>query len=130
MDKQKDIDHKRLAVEDKLWILGELEHQRRHCLRSARVTTEKEVKLHYYVKAEQAQRLRRKVQATLGDIDELDWCVVKSAMALKQLNYETFGGDMELFEELEEYCDSQTSHAFGLDLTGCSACVADQDSVK
>lgn len=128
MDKPNKIDHKLLAVEDKLWLVGEFEHQRRHNLRSARVATDKTAKLYYYVKAEQALRIRRKIQAKLGEINELDWCLLKSATAIKQLNYETFDGDMELFEEIEEFCDSQSSHALGLDLTGCAACAADMES--
>lgn len=119
------MNHKLLAIEDRLWLVAELEHQRRHCLRSAKVAEEKEQQFFYLVKAAEAQDLRRRVMASLGDISELDWCIVKSAMAIKQLNYETMVGDEELFRDVEDFADSLTGHAFGMDMSGCKACVDD-----
>lgn len=119
------MNHKLLAIEDRLWLVAELEHQRRHCLRSARVAEDKEQQFFYLVKAGEAQDLRRRVMAEMGHISELDWCVVKSAMAIKQLNYETMVGEEDLFRDIESFADSLTGHAFNMDMSGCKACADD-----
>lgn len=120
------MNHELLHTEDLLAELGELEHIRYHSLRSAHVTAVKEDKFFYLVMAAQAQRIRRKVQAQLGDINETDWCLVKSAQRLRQLSYETMVGDQELFDELEELVDSINTHALGQDMSGCKSCEADK----
>lgn len=122
--------HKHLALEDTLNLVGELEHIRYHACRSARVAQEQEDKIHYLVTATRAQRWRREVEAKLGDISELDWCLVKGAQRVRQLNYETMDGDMVVFDGLEELVDSINSHALKQDMTGCKSCSADRDMVE
>lgn len=119
------MNHDHLALEDTLNLLGELQHARRHCLRSAQVATDAEDKFFYLVKASQAQRIRRALQAKLGDIDKTDWCLLKCSAAIKQLNYETMSGDTELFKELEDLADGLSSHALKRDMTDCEACAVD-----
>lgn len=120
-----DDQHNHLVLEDTLALLGELEHARRHCLRSAKVATSEEDKFFYLVKASQAQRLRRMLQTTLGDIDKTDWCLLKCSASIKQLSYETMNGDMELFSELEDLTDGLSGHALKRDMTDCEACIQD-----
>lgn len=124
-----DDKHSHLALEDALSLIGELEHQRRHNLRSYYSATEQEDKFFHLVSAAQAQRLRRRVQANVGQIDTEDWCILKSAQAIRQLNYEIMEGDEELFNELESFVDSINSHALKQDMSGCKACSADATSV-
>lgn len=116
------MNHEHLALEDTLNLVGELEHSRRHNLRSYYAVKDTEHKFHHLVSAAQAQTLRRKVQTKLPDITEDDWCTVKSASAIRQLNYELMSGDEELFKELEAFVDSQYTHALKQDMSGCQAC--------
>lgn len=120
--------HKKLGVEDKLYLIGEIEHARRHALKSAAVAEEKEDKIFYYVKANQALELRRKHQEKLGPIKITDWCLTKVATEIKQLNQETFDGDMELFEETQKFADGLASHALETDLSGCQSCESDANA--
>lgn len=124
------INHSHLALEDTLSLISELEHIRRHNLRSYYSAQGQEDKFFHLVSAAQAQRLRRKVQTKLGKIDVEDWCVLKSAQIIRQLNYELMEGDEELFNELEGLVDSINSHALKQDMSGCRACQADQDALK
>lgn len=121
--------HEYFATEDKLHLVEELEHQRRHALRAARIAhskQDKEKEMFWLVTAARCKHARRKVQATLGEITDEEWCPLKSAQAIRQLNYETMDGDIELFNELEELVDSINSHVLKQDMTGCDACKADK----
>lgn len=129
MDDQKKIDHSKLNLEDRLALLSELEHLRRHALRSAHATKDTEDEFFHLVTAASAQRLRREVEAKLGDISDPDWCELKSAQAIRQLNYETMEGDQQLFTALEELVDSVNSHALKQDMSGCQACKSDKGMI-
>lgn len=129
MDDQKKIDHSKLNLEDRLALLSELEHLRRHALRSAQATKDTEDEFFHLVTAASAQRLRREVEAKLGDISDPDWCELKSAQAIRQLNYETMEGDQQLFTALEELVDSVNSHALKQDMSGCKACKSDKGMI-
>lgn len=122
--------HTHLALEDTLSLIGELQHLRRHALRSAHASKEQEDKFFHLVTAARAQRLRRQVQSKLGEIATEDWCGLKSAQAIRQLNYELMSGDEELFNELESLVDSVNSHALKQDMTGCKACSSDKGMVE
>lgn len=122
------MNHELLHTEDLLAQVGELEHIRYHACRSARVTTEREDKIHYLVVAAKAQRARREIEAKIGDISETDWCLVKSGQRVRQLNYETMEGDLGVFEEIEDLVDLINSHALGRDMSGCKACGADKEA--
>lgn len=120
------MNHEHLALEDSLNLLGELEHARRHSLRSAHATDKKDDKFFYLVTASRAKQARRALQSKLGEIGDTDWCLLKSAQAIRQLNYETMEGDEAFFNELEGLVDSINSHALKQDMTGCKACTADK----
>lgn len=120
------MNHNLLNLTDKLSLIGELEHIRRHAKRSAKVAEESEDKLFYQVIAANAQSLRRDYQAKYLDTPELDWCLVKSAATLKQLAYES-EDDEEFFERLETLTDQIYTHAFKQDMSGCKACAEDKE---
>lgn len=126
MENQKETDHQRLHLEDRIALVSELEHLRRHALRSAYATKDTEDEFFHLVTASTAQRLRREVESKLGEIKTPDWCQLKSAAAIRQLNYETMQGDTPLFRALEELVDSVASHALGQDMSGCAACREDK----
>lgn len=121
------MNHKNLALADKINLLGELEHLRRHCLRSAHTIGDKEKKFYYQVKAKQLKDLRRNTQKKWLGTDEIDWCIVKSSACLKQLNNELAAEDLELYSNIESIADELLGHALGEDLRGCSSC---RDDVK
>lgn len=123
------MDHKNLALSDKITLLGECEHLRRHCIRSAHVTEDDEKKFYYQVKAKQLQDVRRKLQDKWLRTDELDWCIVKSSATLKQLNSELIKDDLELFSDIERIADDLLGNALGEDLSGCKSCAADKEDV-
>lgn len=113
---------------DKLAVVGEMEHLRRHAIRSAMVATEDEDIIYYYVLATQIKRTRRKFMANhFKNLDEKDWCLVKSASSLRQLAYEVSLPEGES-KEMETLVDSVFSHAFKKDMTGCKACADDKEA--
>lgn len=125
--------HELFEAEDNLHLIEELEHLRRHSLRAARVAhleEDKERELFWLVTAERCKTQRRIVQAKYGDLIESEWCPLKSAQAIRQLNYETMSGDIELFNSLEELVDSVNSHILKQDMTGCHACETDMLAPK
>lgn len=124
------MDHQKLSTLDKITLIGELQHIRAHALRSSKVAEKDEDKFFYQVIASQAQEARRAYMAKHFQLDEKDWCLVKAAATLKQLNYELAHGDETEFAELENLADSILSHATGEDLTGCESCAKDATVVK
>lgn len=122
--------HHILSLSDKIALLGEIEHNRHHLVRSAHVAEDEEQKFWYQVKAEQAKQLRRKVQAKWLKTGELDWCLVKSSSRIKWLNEEVLSSDLELFSEIEHFADDVLSHALGEDLSGCESCKSEIDSIE
>lgn len=123
------MDHDRLGLTDKIALLGELEHIRRHALRSAKVAADPEEKYHYEIVAFQARDLRRRYQEKNLETDEKEWCLVKAAASLKQLTNELTTQVADA-SELENFTDTILSHAFGKDLSGCEACHDDEPGVK
>lgn len=111
-------------------MLGELEHTRFHCARSAHVAKDPDKKFYYQVKAKQLQDLRRKVQDKWLKTGELDWCIVKSSATLKQLNNEILMEDLEMFSEIERVADDLLGNALGEDLSGCASCKADHNELQ
>ena len=124
--------HEQFDLEDTLHLIEELEHEKRHSLRAARIAhvkEDKEQEMFWLVTAARCKRARRQVQAKVGDVVDEEWCPLKSAQSIRQLNYETMEGDIELFNELEELVDSINSHVLKQDMTGCSACANDKADI-
>lgn len=130
MDNQKEIDHRHLHLEDTLALLGELEHERYHNLRSAHATKGQDKEFAHLVSGATCQRLRRKIQAQIGEISDEDWCELKSAQRIRQLNYETMEGDTEIFHELEDLVDSINSRILGQNMSNCYSCHEDRETTQ
>lgn len=122
------MNHNLLSLTDRISLVGELEHIRRHALRSAKVA-KAEDKIFYEVTALQAQRLRREYQDKFLKCDDKDWCLTKSAATLKQLAYE-LALDANDLEDMENLTDNILSHAYNVDLTGCESCSNDQEQAS
>ena len=133
MDAQeKTFDHAKASIGDKILIIGELEHGRRHCLRSAIAAWKEEddsESMQYLIWAKRFQEIRREyMRKHFGDLREEDWCLFKVCASLRQLVYEVCAGDIEEFKEIEDLIDEITSKATGQDLSGCQACRGDKAS--
>lgn len=122
------MQHDKLMVSDLLSLVGELEHQRRHVTRAAKVVADEDLKFFYLVKAEQLKRVRRKVQEKLP-METRDWCIVKSGSAIKQLNNELLTEDLDLFSEIESIEDDLLGKVLGIDLSECESCATDRKVV-
>lgn len=121
--------HKTLALSDKVALLGEMEHARHHLVRSMHVTEDEAQKFWYQVKAEQAKKLRRKIQRKWLETGELDWCLIKSSSRIKWLNEEILDSDLDLFSEIESFADDILGHGLKENLSGCESCREEIDNV-
>lgn len=125
--------HEYFDLEDTLHLIEELEHEKRHSLRAARIAhvkEDKENEMFWLVTAARCKRIRRTLQGKVGEIVDEEWCPLKSAQAIRQLNYETMDGDIEVFNDLEELVDSINSHVLQQDMTGCMACKNDKTQLE
>lgn len=124
------MNHDLLNLTDKIWMLSELEHLRRHARRSSKVAEDEEEKLFWNVVAKQSKELRRDYQKKYLDVDELGWCAEKVSASLKQLNYECEEEGSEFFERIESLTDMVLSHVLKEDLTQCEGCAKDRAGVE
>lgn len=126
------IDSDKANLADKLLAVGEMEHMRRHALRSMASPNIKEnERIKYAIIAERAKETRRAfMRKHFSDLADEDWCLVKLCCSLRQLMYETFDGEIEEFTDIEDLIDSVLSKAFKQDMTGCIACGADREEDK
>ena len=119
---------------DVVALIGELEHTRRHALRAfvaASNEEDKERALTYQMFVDKAQRLRRELtEKNFPDLTEKDWCLVKVAACLRQLNYETFTGNTEALTEIDGLVDEILELATGEDLSGCATCRDDRSTLQ
>ena len=126
----KGFNHEKGGVADRISMVGELEHARRHALRSAAVLAieEKPVEsFKFLVWAKQLQDLRRKYMGKyFSDIDTKHWCLCKSTACLRQLAYEIEGADSEFLVPIENLVDEVWGDAIGKDLSDCESCVDDK----
>ena len=126
------FDSEKANVSDQILVVGELEHIQRHALRSmVSPNIDDDERTWYAVIAQQAKEARRSFMRKHFDKcpDEL-WCLGKASASLRQLAYETFTGDIEEVQELEELCDTVWSKITGQDMTGCRACAEDHGDKK
>lgn len=127
----KTFNHNRAGISDKIALIAELEHARRHALRSATVALSEEKgdsAFHYQVIAAQAKVLRRRImQKEFGDIDTKDWCLCKVASIIRQIAYE-LDMDIEDLQELDAFIDDIWGTALNEDLSDCEACRDDKNS--
>lgn len=116
-------------VGDKIAVLGELEHIRRHACRSAVVaSTNGKDYIKYQITAKHAEKLRRELMRRWFGLDDLDHCLCKSGATLRQLMYEVNEGDTEMLSEADALVDKIWSEATGIDMTGCKICAEDKEA--
>lgn len=123
------FDSEKANISDQILLVGELEHIQRHALRSmVSPNIEEDERTWYAVVAKQAKDLRRKYMRNhLTDCPDELWCLGKASASLRQLNYETFTGDIEECDEIDALVDSIWSKITGQDMTGCVACRSDAE---
>lgn len=121
------FDYETANVSDGIALVGELEHIRRHALRSAQLSAGTDDEIFYMVTAKRAQDLRRKYMAKHFEAPEKLHCLGKCTAALRQLAYETDTGDAEFLHSVDELVDSVWGKITDKDLSGCESCRADQE---
>jgi len=129
---QKTFDHGKAGVADKLLLIGQLEHGRNHCVRSAasvwREDDDSESR-QYLIWAKRFQEIRREyMRKHFGELKESDWCLLKVCASLRQLAYEVCEGDVEELKEIEDLIDEVAGNALGMDLSSCISCREDKDA--
>ena len=127
---KKTFDHDKAGVGDKILLLGQLEHGRNHCLRSAisvwRENDDSE-SAQYLIWAKRFQEIRREYMRNhFGELEESDWCLIKVCASLRQLAYEVCEGNAEELKEIEDLIDEIAGTALGMDLSSCEACRSDR----
>lgn len=129
-DLEKDFNHKSAQLADRLAVVGELCHLRRHALRSAVSVQGTEDEVFYLVIAKRCKDLRRKyMQKYFADVPDELWCAVKACACIRQLSYETTD-DSESLKPLDNLCDEVFTKALGEDMQGCAACREDKGDTK
>ena len=126
------IDSEKANIADQIALISELEHLQRHLLRSMiSPNIAEEERIWYAVNAKRAKDIRRAYMKNhFPDMPDELWCAGKCAAAIRQLNYETFTGDIEEAKEIDALVDSVWSKITGQDMTGCKACSDDKNIKK
>lgn len=127
---EKNFNHDKASVADKIRLIGELEHARAHALRSAVSTWVEEddsEAIKYILLAKRAQTLRRDyMKKHFGQLKDTDWCLCKSAACLRQIAYEVCEGDAVELKEIDDFVDEIWGQALDMDLSSCKACKDDK----
>lgn len=134
MDDKKTFNHKKAGTSDRIAVIAELEHSRRHALRSAIVLAieeKPEESFKFLVWAKQLMDMRRAYMGKhFADVDSKHWCLCKSTACLRQLAYEVEGDDSEFLVELDNLVDQVWGDALGEDLSDCEACKEDKSALE
>lgn len=126
---EKTFNHKKTGTSDKIALVGELEHARRHALRSAVSVEDEEKQFFYLTLAKQLQTIRREYMRThFGQIADSDWCLCKTAACLRQIAYEVFESNSDELKEIDNLVDEIWGKALGEDLSDCEACKDDREN--
>lgn len=128
----KGFNHEKGGVADRISTIGEMEHLRRHALRSAISSEEgSELAFNCLVWAKQLQDMRREyMRKHFGEIDDKLWCMCKSAACLRQLAYEVDGDDADFLKEVDNLVDDIWGTAVNKDLSDCESCRSDREEVQ
>ena len=131
-NERENFDHAKAGVGDRIAAVGEMEHLRRHALRSAISSEEgSELAFSCLVWAKQLQDMRREyMRKHFGEIDDKLWCMCKSAACLRQLAYEVDGDDANFLKEVDNLVDDIWGTAINKDLSDCESCRADREEVQ
>lgn len=124
---KKEFDHKSAALADKLALVGELEHLRRHLLRSAVSKHGEDEEVFFLTMAKRCQTIRRDyMREHFPDISEELWCAVKAASCIRQISYEVWDGNGDALKDIDDLCDEIFTEALGVDMQGCASCREDK----
>lgn len=131
-NERENFDHAKAGVGDRIAAVGEMEHLRRHALRSAISSEEgSELAFNFLVWAKQLQDMRREyMRKHFGEIDDKLWCMCKSAACLRQLAYEVDGDDANFLKEVDNLVDDIWGTAVNKDLSDCETCRSDREEVQ
>lgn len=131
-NERENFDHAKAGVGDRIATVGEIEHLRRHALRSAISSEEgSELAFSCLVWAKQLQDMRREyMRKHFGEIDDKLWCMCKSAACLRQLAYEVDGDDADFLKEVDNLVDDIWGTAVNKDLSDCESCRSDREEVQ
>ena len=103
---EKTFNHNKASVADKILLIGELEHGRRHCLRAAASVWREEddsEAFQYLIWAKRFQETRRAyMKKHFSELKETDWCLFKVCASLRQLTYEVCVSGVEELKEIED----------------------------
>ena len=131
-NERENFDHAKAGVGDRIAAISEMEHLRRHALRSAISSEEgSELAFSCLVWAKQLQDMRREyMRKHFGEIDDKLWCMCKSAACLRQLAYEVDGDDVNFLKEVDNLADDIWGTAVNKDLSDCETCRSDREEVQ
>lgn len=131
-NERENFDHAKAGVGDRIATVGEMEHLRRHALRSAISLEEgNESAFSYLVWAKTLQDMRREyMRKHFGEINDKLWCMCKSAACLRQLAYEVDGDDADFLKEVDNLVDDIWGTAVNKDLSDCETCRSDREEVQ
>ena len=131
-NERENFDHAKAGVGDRIATIGEIEHLRRHALRSAISSEEgSELAFSCLVWAKQLQDMRREyMRKHFGEINDKLWCMCKSAACLRQLAYEVDGDDANFLKEVDNLVDVIWGTAVNKDLSDCETCRSDREEVQ
>lgn len=128
-ENEKTFNHSKASIADKIALVAELEHGRRHALRAAASAWREDDdsdSMQYLIWAKRFQEIRREyMKKHFGELKETDWCLFKVSASLRQLAYEVCEGDVEELKEIEDLIDEITGKALGMDMSSCLACRED-----
>ena len=132
VEPEKTFDHDKASVADKIAVLGELQHGRRHAIRAAASVWREEDdsdSVQYLLWAKRFQSIRREyMKKHFGELKETDWCLIKVCAELRSLIYEVCEGDSEELKEIDDLIDEITGKALDMDLSDCVSCREDKAS--
>lgn len=131
-NERENFDHAKAGIGDRIAVIGEMEHLRRHALRSA-VSSEEGSELAFscLVWAKTLQDMRREyMRKHFGEIDNKLWCMCKSAACLRQLAYEVDADDADFLREIDNLVDDIWGTAVGKDLSDCEVCKDDREAIE
>lgn len=135
-------DHRLKSLHDSAAFVGELEHVRRHAIRSAHIMGRRlldnpddehiaERGIHYFVVSQKCLELRRTfMEEEFGFVEDEDWCLLKGTAALRQLAYELMPQSMKVLDGTEVLVDTVWGNALGEDMSGCKSCKEDREDVN
>lgn len=131
-------DHRLKSLQDSVSLVGELEHVRRHAIRSANSIRHQlldnpedeelaEREMHYEVIAENCKQIRRTfMEDKFNFVDDEDWCLLKGTAAMRQLAYELMPSTSKILDMTEKLIDATWGVALEEDMSGCKSCKEDR----